>query len=290
MKDPKWDKILEPILNSEAMKELKSKVKAERLSKNILPIASETFDAFNYSEYKNLKIVIIGPEPYSDVSMTNGLAFSSRANKPSEQLSVIFKSIHRSVYNGYSYEQCFNGYNLIPWAQQGILLLNAVMTVEAGKPKSHRTLGWDAFTIPLIKELDKFPTSLVFILMSNVVHSYKEYITNPNHLVITTPYPNLKNEEEFLKLNIFDIACDHLINTRKDEYRGSVQTEGIQLLSPEIFDLVYEKIVMEYKTNNYLSITGHMNEKINIFDRPSVFNFLNKQFWYPYYNFINFTI
>ncbi len=294
-RDPKWDEILTPIMNSPEITSLKKKIKEQRAVTTVYPKAPDTFEAFNYFAWDKLKIVIVGAEPYNNES-AHGLAFSSNNKLLTTELAIIFEEIHRDIFAAYPYADCFKDCNLYSWASQGILLLNATLSVEAGKPGSHKEIGWDYFTTEILKSLNDYPAPIVFIFMGKHAEQFAPLITNGTtnfttlpssqigtykHLILTSVYPNKKNKEAFIGSGIFGKALQFLT-----EYRTETQ-EGFEVTNPETFDIMLTKIQSEYAKHKYPLIKGALPNKIDIFDRQLMFKYLKNYF--PYYSFLNLT-
>ena len=182
----KWDIILQDEFKKEYFENLMDFVKNEYKEKTIYPKQNEVFNAFRYTDFDNVKVVILGQDPYHGPNQAEGLSFSvsNEVLKP-PSLKNIFKELESDL------EIPFPEHNsLKPWAKEGVLLLNAVLTVEEHKPTSHKDKGWEIFTDDIIKILNKRDTPTVFILWGAYARSKREYITNPNHLVIESAHPS----------------------------------------------------------------------------------------------------
>ena len=181
-----WDNLLTEEVNKEYFKELINYVNNEYKQKTIYPKKTEVFNAFKYTDYTNVKVVILGQDPYHGPNQAEGLSFSvsNEVIKP-PSLKNIFKELESDL--GIPFPE----YNsLKPWAKEGVLLLNAVLTVEEHKPASHANKGWETFTDEIIKILNKKEEPVVFILWGNYAREKKAYITNPIHYVIESPHPS----------------------------------------------------------------------------------------------------
>ena len=181
-----WDSLLTEEVNKEYFKELINYVNNEYKQKTIYPKKTEVFNAFKYTDYNNVKVVILGQDPYHGPNQAEGLSFSvsNEVIKP-PSLKNIFKELESDL--GIPFPE----YNsLKPWAKEGVLLLNAVLTVEEHKPASHANKGWETFTDEIIKILNKKEEPVVFILWGNYAREKKAYITNPIHYVIESPHPS----------------------------------------------------------------------------------------------------
>ena len=181
-----WDIILKEEMNKDYFKKLIKFVKEEYHNKIIYPKQTEIFKAFRNTSYNDVKVVILGQDPYHGESQAEGLSFSVKIGiqKP-PSLQNIFKELHDDL----GYDIPING-SLVKWSEEGVLLLNTVLTVEKDKPASHKDLGWEIFTDEVIKELNKKTTPVVFILWGSFARSKKKYITNPIHYIIESPHPS----------------------------------------------------------------------------------------------------
>ena len=181
-----WDNLLKEEVNKEYFKTLINYINEEYKEKTIYPKKTEVFNAFKYTDYTNVKVVILGQDPYHGPNQAEGLSFSvsNEVIKP-PSLKNIFKELESDL--GIPFPE----YNsLKPWAKEGVLLLNAVLTVEEHKPASHANKGWETFTDEIIKILNKKEEPVVFILWGNYAREKKAYITNPIHYVIESPHPS----------------------------------------------------------------------------------------------------
>ena len=175
-----WDKLLEEELKKAYFTKLIDFVKKEYDSKTIYPKQSEIFKAFRYTSYKDVKVVILGQDPYHGEGQAEGLSFSVKHGiKRPPSLVNIYKELNDDL----GYPIIMDG-SLVKWASQGVLLLNAVLTVEKDKAASHQGKGWETFTDEVIKLINKKEEPVVFILWGNYARSKKKYITNKIHYII----------------------------------------------------------------------------------------------------------
>lgn len=184
----KWFNLYKDEFNKDYMLDLSKKISLERLHKKIYPPKNLVFNAFKQCSYDDLKVVIIGQDPYHGKDQANGLAFSTNGDAivvpPS--LRIIFKAIEESVYDGLKLDQ---NSDLTRWSNQGILLLNRILTVEEGKPKSHSGYGWEIFTNFVIKQInDKF-NNIKFLLMGTEAQVLSKFISKSNHTIFCTEHP-----------------------------------------------------------------------------------------------------
>lgn len=181
-----WDKILEVIENSDGFKKFLSIVNEKYQKSIIYPPKDYIFNALKLTSYKNTKVVIVGQDPYHGEGEAHGLSFSvQKGIKTPPSLQNIYKEL----YNDLNIKPASHG-DLTKWAEEGVLLLNAVLTVEKDKPASHRNMGWELLTDYIIKSLNQKEEPIVFILWGNFAKEKKKYITNPKHLIITSPHPS----------------------------------------------------------------------------------------------------
>ncbi len=182
----KWDLILQDEFKKEYFEKLMDFVKNEYKEKTIYPKQNEVFNAFRYTDFDNVKVVILGQDPYHGPNQAEGLSFSvsNEVLKP-PSLKNIFKELESDLKIPYPEHN-----SLKKWAQEGVLLLNAVLTVEEHKPTSHKDRGWEIFTDDIIKILNERNTPTVFILWGAYARSKRELITNPKHLVIESAHPS----------------------------------------------------------------------------------------------------
>jgi len=168
-----WDKVLKEEVEKEYFKNLIEYIKNEYKEKTIYPKQTDIFKAFRNTAYQDIKVVILGQDPYHGVNQAEGLSFSVKVGvKKPPSLQNIFKELNSDL--GCSIPE--HG-SLDDWTKEGILLLNTVLTVEAGKPASHKDLGWETFTDSVIKLINNKTTPVVFILWGNFARSKKKFIS-----------------------------------------------------------------------------------------------------------------
>ncbi len=181
-----WDSILNEEFQKEYFQELLNFIKKEYQTKTIYPKQNEVFNAFRYTDYSNVKVLILGQDPYHGPNQAEGLSFSVKDEvlKP-PSLKNIFKELESDLKIPFPEHN-----SLKKWAKQGVLLLNAVLTVEEHKPTSHKEKGWETFTNHVIEKLNQKETPMVFILWGSYARAKKDLITNPKHLVIESAHPS----------------------------------------------------------------------------------------------------
>ena len=179
----------EEIINKERQKEyfkkLETFLEEEYRTKTIFPPKEEVFTAFKLCEFKDVKVVIIGQDPYHEINQAHGLAFSVKdGNKLPKSLINIYKELYDDLL-----VTRLTG-ELTEWASQGVFLINTVLTVEEGKANSHRNKGWEIFTSKVIEELNNDNNPKVFVLWGNQAYEYEKMITNLNHKIIKSAHPS----------------------------------------------------------------------------------------------------
>ena len=183
---PAWKERLEEEFEKPYFQQLTGFVKAEYLSQTIYPPAKEIFRAFDSCGFEELKVVIIGQDPYHGEGQANGLCFSVRKEvRIPPSLINIFKEIHNDLGKPFPP----NG-DMERWANQGVLLLNATLTVRASSPGSHQNKGWEIFTDAVIKKISEEKVNVVFILWGAYAQRKGEVIDRTKHFVIASPHPS----------------------------------------------------------------------------------------------------
>lgn len=181
-----WDDILKDETKKEYFQVLIETLKDQYHRKTIYPKQTEIFNAFRKTSYKDIKAVILGQDPYHGPNQAEGLSFSVKKGiKMPPSLQNIFKELNQDL--GYDIPK--DG-SLVPWTREGVLLLNAVLTVEASKPASHKDLGWEQFTDEVIRKINQKYQPVVFILWGSFARNKKSLITNPNHYIIESTHPS----------------------------------------------------------------------------------------------------
>ena len=181
-----WDNILKDTFESNYYKDLHNKVLEEYKTKTIFPKYNNIFNALKLTPYNNVKVVIVGQDPYHGVGEAMGLSFS--VNK-GIKLPPSLKNIYKELESDLGIPPRLDG-DLTNWAKEGVLLINSVLTVEKDLPASHKNLGWEHITDEIISKINEKDTPVVFILWGNFAISKSSLITNPKHLVITSPHPS----------------------------------------------------------------------------------------------------
>ncbi len=208
-----WDEVLHEEMQKSYFKYIKDFVKEERLSKTIFPPAQDLFNAFKLTDFKDIKVVILGQDPYHGEKEAMGLSFSVRRGvRTPPSLRNIFKELNDDL----GIERTDT--DLSDWAREGVFLLNTVLTVEKDKANSHKDIGWEIFTDYVIKQINDRLDNVVFILWGRQARDKKRMITNPNHYIIESAHPSpLSAYNGFFGSKPFSKANEYLKNNNKKE-------------------------------------------------------------------------
>lgn len=181
-----WDKVLAPETEKDYFKNLMAFVDNEYAAKTVYPPKDCIFNSLRLTDYDDVKVVLLGQDPYHEKGQAHGLAFSVNVGVPiPPSLVNMFKELESDL-------GCYfpnNGY-LEKWAKQGVLLLNTVLTVEEGKANSHKKSGWTTFTDSIIAALNKRKKPVIFLLWGGNAKEKLRLITNPSHFVLSTVHPS----------------------------------------------------------------------------------------------------
>ena len=186
MTNNKWDEILNEEYHKDYFKNIVAFVNKVYKEKVIFPPKNRILSALDITDYDKVKVVILGQDPYHGIGEANGLAFSVNDGV---KIPPSLKNIYKELYDDLKVPIPNTG-NLESWANEGVLLLNSVLTVEKDKPASHKNIGWENFTDSIIKKLNEKEEPVVFILWGNFAKSKKSLITNPKHLIIESSHPS----------------------------------------------------------------------------------------------------
>ena len=186
--EPSWLKALSDEWQQSYMQELEAFLEHEMLAgKSILPPKPHWFEALNTTPLDKVKVVILGQDPYPTKGHAHGLCFSVQKNVT--PLPKSLQNINKELYDDLEIDNSHAGY-LFPWAKQGVLLLNAVLTVEEGKANAHKEKGWETFTDKVISIVNTQCKNVVFVLWGAYAQKKGKYIDTSKHLVINDPHPS----------------------------------------------------------------------------------------------------
>ncbi|WP_218599466.1 uracil-DNA glycosylase [Polaribacter sp. NJDZ03] len=181
-----WTPILQPEFEKPYFEELTNFVTSEYENHQCFPKQEDIFAAFNFCSLNDLKVVIIGQDPYHDIDQANGLCFSVKDGmKQPPSLKNIFKEIATDLD-----QEIPQSGNLEKWAKQGVLLLNATLTVRAHEAGSHQKKGWEDFTDAVIKSISEEKENVIFLLWGKFAESKTNLINLEKHIVFTAPHPS----------------------------------------------------------------------------------------------------
>ena len=200
-----WDEVLKDEFQQDYFNNLLNYLDNEYQVKRIYPQKDKIFTAFKLTDYHQVKVVIIGQDPYHNYHQAHGLAFSVY---PDSKIPPSLRNIYKEIENDLGIKMSQNG-NLTKWANQGVFLLNTILTVEENKPGSHKGLGWEKFTDAVIKALNDRNTPIVFILWGNEAHKKAQLINNSIHVILKACHPS--------PLSVFHgfYGCKHFSQTNK---------------------------------------------------------------------------
>ena len=211
--DNPWKEVMKEEFSKPYMKELNNFLNQEiALSKKIYPEKKDIFKCFNSTPFDEVKVIILGQDPYHGLNQAEGLSFSV---KEGEIIPPSLKNIHKEVENNMNTKINTTKGSLIKWANQGVLLLNSILTVQEGLPGSHSNKGWEKFTDEVISRLNK-KDSLVFMFWGKYAKTKSILIDNDRHLVLESPHPSpLSAYKGFIGNKHFSTCNKFLLKNRK---------------------------------------------------------------------------
>jgi uracil-DNA glycosylase len=208
--DPSWAKHLASEFEKEYFAELTAFVKQEYKDGVVYPAPKNIFRAFDLCPFENVKVVILGQDPYHGERQANGLAF---AVETTERIPPSLQNIFKEIQSDFGKPLVHTDGDLMRWAEQGVLLLNATLTVRAHTAGSHQEKGWEQFTDAVIQELSQVRAGLVFMLWGNYAKAKGAHIDRTKHLVLEAPHPSpFSAASGFFGCKHFSKANEHLIS------------------------------------------------------------------------------
>lgn len=202
-----WNTLLQNEFSKQYFKDLCDFLEKSYQNDTIFPPKNQIFNAFDITSYENTRIVIFGQDPYHGEKQANGLAFSVNDDM---KIPPSLRNIFKELQNEFGYDIPQTG-DLTSWAKQGVLLLNATLTVKAHNANSHQKIGWQQFTDQIINLLNDKNTPVIFMLWGNNAKKKQKLITNPHHLVLTSAHPSpLSAHNGFFGNNHFSLANEFL--------------------------------------------------------------------------------
>ena len=181
-----WLQPLQKEFKKPYYRKLYDTVKREYSTYQVFPPADDIFNAFHLTPLSEVKVVILGQDPYHNINQAHGLCFSVQ---PTVEIPPSLENIYKELHDDLGCKIPNNGY-LVKWAKQGVLLLNTVLTVRAHQANSHQNIGWEQFTDAVIEILDQQDRPMVFLLWGKPAQRKKAMLHNPNHLILEAPHPS----------------------------------------------------------------------------------------------------
>lgn len=181
-----WQQPLAEEFKKPYYKDLYKKVLEEYRTRQIFPNPDDIFNAFHLTPLKDVKVVILGQDPYHNDGQAHGLCFSV---KPDVEVPPSLVNIYQELHDDLGCKIPNNGY-LVKWAKQGVLMLNTVLTVRAHQANSHRGIGWEQFTDAVIRAVNAQDRPIVFLLWGRPAQMKKSMLNNPKHLILEAPHPS----------------------------------------------------------------------------------------------------
>ena len=213
-----WHAVLAPHMETEWFRTLWGFVERERERGQVFPAADEVFAAFAHAPYDQVKLVIVGQDPYHDDAQAHGLCFSVKHGiQPPPSLRNMYCELQRDV----GVPAAAHG-NLQGWAEQGVLLLNAVLTVRAHQPNSHKDRGWERFTDRVIDVLNTSPHRIVFALWGTYAQKKGRRIDRSRHVVVAGAHPSPLSAKHFFGSRPFSAIDDALVRAGHEPMRWSL--------------------------------------------------------------------
>ncbi len=215
-----WDAALEDEFEKDYFKDLLNKVDEEYANYTVYPARGKIFSALTNCDLKDVKVVILGQDPYHEPGQAHGMSFSVM---PGVDIPPSLKNIYKEIENEYGYKAPNHGY-LMSWAKQGILLLNATLTVREHQANSHAKFGWQKFTDRVIQEVAKLDSPVVFLLWGRNAIAKKAFIDENKHLVLTSVHPSpLSAYAGFFGNGHFKKANEYLKAHGKEEINWKIE-------------------------------------------------------------------
>ncbi|NUT23466.1 MAG: uracil-DNA glycosylase [Hamadaea sp.] len=208
-----WRDVMKPHLDLDVVARLSSFVEGEYASQIVYPPIDDLFSAFRLCTPAQTRVLILGQDPYHKRGQAHGLSFSVR---PGVSVPPSLRNVYKEIQEDLGVTPPPNG-DLTRWAQQGVLLLNAVLTVREGTPTSHADKGWEAFTDAAIKAVNESPYRVVYLLWGSYARKKAALVRNPNHVVIEAGHPSPMNPRGFLGTRPFSQANAALAEAGRGE-------------------------------------------------------------------------
>ena len=209
-----WLTQLSSEFEKDYMRKLSLFLKEEKKTKTIYPSGSKIFNAFNLTPFSKVKVVILGQDPYHGPNQANGLSFSVNKSFP---IPPSLKNIFKELFDDLGIKPPNSGC-LERWSNQGVLLLNTYLTVERGKPGSHRNIGWERFTDYVLSKLSENKKNIVYLLWGKHAQEKAKIINGTNNMIIMSAHPSPYSANNgFFGSKPFSKTNDYLINTNQSK-------------------------------------------------------------------------
>ena len=226
IQNKQWATLLEEEFEKSYYKEMWSKLEKAYQQEVIYPPKTQVFSAFEMTDYNQVKVVILGQDPYHGARQAHGLCFSVM---PDVKIPPSLMNIYKELASDIGVPIPTHGY-LVDWAKQGILMMNTICTVKAAQPSSHKHLGWERFTDRVIELLNERDQGMVFVLWGNHAIKKEALITNPKHRILKSPHPSpFSARKGFLGSKPFSNINNHLIKMGYDAVDWSIQPYSQQI-------------------------------------------------------------
>jgi len=213
-----WQAVLAPEFDKPYFQKLEAFVDEERRKHTVFPPENDVFNAFKATPYDKVAVLLLGQDPYHDDGQAHGMCFSVRPGiKPPPSLVNIFKELHNDLGG-----KIPNNGVLKPWAKQGVMLLNAVLTVRAHEPNSHKDKGWETFTDAVIKNLNNRPDPVVFLLWGAYAQKKGKLIDTAKHRILPAAHPSPLSAKKFFGSKPFSAANQALREMSKTEINWQI--------------------------------------------------------------------
>lgn len=213
-----WRDVMKPHLDLDATAKLSSFVESEYATQTVFPPKDDLFSAFRFTSPSHTRVLILGQDPYHKQGQAHGLSFSVR---PGVSVPPSLRNVYKEINDDLGVPTPRDG-DLTRWAQQGVLLLNAVLTVRAGQPTSHADKGWEKFTDAAIMAVNDSPYRVVFLLWGAYARKKAALVTNAQHAVIEAGHPSPMNPRGFLGTRPFSQANAALQEAGRGEVNWGV--------------------------------------------------------------------
>jgi uracil-DNA glycosylase len=213
LKDPTWKTLLTPEFKKDYFHSLEKRILDEYKNKTIYPAKENIFAAFNLTSFDKIKVVIIGQDPYHGPNQAQGLCFSVQ---PQIKIPPSLANIYKELVSDLGIELPKHG-DLTSWAEQGVLLLNTLLTVEGGNPMAHKDLGWEKFTDHVIDLINEHKENVVFILWGSPAHKKAQNVDSKKHYILKSVHPSpLSSYRGFFGCKHFSL-CNQFLKSKKLE-------------------------------------------------------------------------